>query len=54
MFTENKIKTKPPTTLKIVYAGLLGYAQDILSICKNISFDQLQIAQLFHYGKCHC
>lgn len=38
-----------PRKLKIVYAGLLGVPQDILSIIKNVSFDKLG-CELHLYG----
>lgn len=37
------------TPLKIVYAGLLGIAQDILSICKHLNFEELN-AELHIFG----
>lgn len=44
--TTSKPKNK---TLKIVYAGLLGYAQGLLSLCKQINFKELNVE--FHiYG----
>ena len=44
--TTSKPKNK---TLKIVYAGLLGYAQGLLGLCKQINFKELNVE--FHiYG----
>ena len=42
-------KEKSKNTIKIVYAGLLGYAQGILSICKELNFKDLD-AELHIYG----
>lgn len=41
-----KYKKKIPNRqdkLKIVYAGLLGVAQDLLGICKNVRFDNVEL-----------
>ncbi|MFK8059955.1 MAG: glycosyltransferase family 4 protein [Polaribacter sp.] len=49
-YKEYKSKTKEENTLRIVYAGLLGYAQGILDICKEIDFKKLNVE--FHiYGQ---
>jgi glycosyltransferase involved in cell wall biosynthesis len=37
----NDFKYSPGNILKVVYAGLLGVAQGILSLCKNIDFKSL-------------
>jgi len=43
------LKESKNKKLTIVYAGLLGFAQDILEICKNIDFKKLDVE--FHiYG----
>ncbi|QOD61502.1 glycosyltransferase family 4 protein [Polaribacter haliotis] len=48
-YKEYSQKTKKEGKLKIVYAGLLGYAQGILNICKSVDFKNLQVE--FHiYG----
>lgn len=44
---QNLARGKPP--LKIVYAGLLGVAQGMLSLCKQLSFDPGQF-ELHIYG----
>lgn len=44
-----KPKTSKGKPLKIVYAGLLGVAQDILSLLKNIDFESL-CAEIHLYG----
>lgn len=36
-------------TLRIVYAGLLGYAQGLLNICKQVNFKELNV-ELHIYG----
>jgi hypothetical protein len=43
------IKEKSKGNLKIVYAGLLGYAQGILEICNQINFKELN-AEFHIYG----
>ena len=40
---------KPSNKLRIVYAGLLGYAQGIMDICKNIDFAALN-SEFHIYG----
>ncbi|WP_299048826.1 glycosyltransferase family 4 protein [uncultured Polaribacter sp.] len=48
-YQKNEPKSKKKGTLKIVYAGLLGYAQGILNLCEQIDFHQLGVE--FHiYG----
>lgn len=42
-------KEKSPHNIKIVYAGLLGYAQGVLAICKELNFKKLG-AELHIYG----
>ena len=42
-------KQKTNTVTKIVYAGLLGYAQGILKVCEEINFKELQ-AEFHIYG----
>lgn len=49
IYKKHESKSKDKGSLTIVYAGLLGYAQGILSICENINFKSLDVA--FHiYG----
>ena len=49
MYEIAEPKTKQSKPLRIVYAGLLGVAQDILGIIKNIDFKKLSVE--FHiYG----
>ena len=51
LFLPKKInETTRTMPLKIVYAGLLGVAQGILSICKSINFKDLN-AELHIYGE---
>lgn len=46
---KNKQISKSDGKLRIVYAGLIGFAQGILDICKNIDFNNLNME--FHiYG----
>jgi hypothetical protein len=48
-FIEYDTKNKSLGKLKIVYAGLLGYAQGILQICQAVNFEELGVE--FHiYG----
>lgn len=48
-YKEYAVKEKKNGNLKIVYAGLLGYAQGILQICEGINFKDLGVE--FHiYG----
>ena len=48
-YIENIPKQKSKGNLKIVYAGLLGFAQGVLNICENIDFKNLEVE--FHiYG----
>lgn len=42
-------KEKSKNTIKIVYAGLLGYAQGILNVCKELDFKELGV-ELHIYG----
>lgn len=42
-------KTRNKENLKLVYAGLLGYAQGVLNICKRINFKDLDV-ELHIYG----
>ncbi len=44
-----QIKKKRNKNLKVVYAGLIGVAQDLLSIIKNIDFNAMQV-ELHIYG----
>ena len=48
-FIEYDVKEKSKGKLKIVYAGLLGYAQGILEICQSIDFKKLN-AEFHIYG----
>jgi hypothetical protein len=47
--TISSIKTVKTGKVKIIYAGLLGVAQDVVTICKNIDWDALN-AELHVYG----
>ncbi|MBW7891561.1 MAG: glycosyltransferase [Chitinophagaceae bacterium] len=50
-FNIDSVKKKRESTqpLRIIYAGLLGFAQGILDICKNVNFSNLGVE--FHiYG----
>ena len=42
-------KSSPEKTLKIIYAGLLGFAQGIYDVCKNVDFKSLN-AEFHIYG----
>ena len=48
-YDEYSPKLKSKGNLKVVYAGLLGYAQGILKICKEIDFKKLEV-ELHIYG----
>ena len=48
-FKEYTFKEKKEGNIKIVYAGLLGYAQGILTICKELDFKELG-AEFHIYG----
>ena len=48
-YREYVTKEKSKGNLKIVYAGLLGYAQGILNICNQIDFKEIG-AELHIYG----
>lgn len=48
-YDEYRLKTRSKGRLKIVYAGLLGYAQGVYNICNQINFKALDVE--FHiYG----
>ncbi len=49
VYREYDVKEKSRGNLKIVYAGLLGYAQGILKICDEINFKELGV-ELHIYG----
>ncbi len=38
-----QIETQPKAPIKLFYAGLLGVAQGVLDLCKNIDLDELNI-----------
>jgi len=46
---RHSVKKRSEGNLKIVYAGLLGYAQGILNICNEINFKEIG-AELHIYG----
>lgn len=46
---ENDLFFKKNGKIRIIYAGLLGIAQDVLAICKNIDFEALN-TELHIYG----
>ena len=48
-YKEFTVKEKSNGNLKIVYAGLLGYAQGILNICNEIKFKEIGV-ELHVYG----
>ena len=48
-YREYPAKEKSSGNLKIVYAGLLGYAQGILNICNQINFKEIGV-ELHIYG----
>jgi glycosyltransferase involved in cell wall biosynthesis len=47
--SEIELKTEENQPIKIFYAGLLGIAQGVLELCKNIDFKELNI-ELHIYG----
>ena len=48
-YRKFSVKEKSKGNLKIVYAGLLGYAQGILNICSEINFKEIGV-ELHIYG----
>lgn len=48
-YREYAVKEKSKGNLKLVYAGLLGYAQGILNICNEINFKEIGV-ELHIYG----
>ena len=48
-YKNYSLKEKSTDTVKLVYAGLLGYAQGLLSICKELDFKKMG-TELHIYG----
>ncbi len=49
LFQAKEIQTAQTTPFRIVYAGLLGIAQGILSVCEHVNFKELE-TELHIYG----